>query len=47
MFSKPFFKFLFGFLTLVIFGVLGAAVSNRYLSNHQDMFANTKDTSGR
>lgn len=42
MFSKSFFKFLLGFFTLVIFGVLGAAFSTRYFSAHQDMFANTE-----
>jgi hypothetical protein len=43
MFSKSFFKFFFGFLVMVIFGLLGATFSSRYFSAHEDMFANIEN----
>lgn len=41
MFTKSFFKFLAGFLIILVFGLLGATFSNRYFSDEHDMAAKT------
>ncbi|MBI2120159.1 MAG: hypothetical protein HYT94_00870 [Parcubacteria group bacterium] len=43
MFTKTFFKFLAGFLSIVALGVLGATISSRYLAASSSMLANTED----
>jgi hypothetical protein len=43
IFNKSFFKFLFGFLGVIAFGLLGVVFSARYFEAHKDMFATTNE----
>jgi hypothetical protein len=40
VFNKTFFKFLFGFIFIVVFGLFGAALFSRYFDVGTGMFAN-------
>ena len=40
VFNKTFFKFLFGFIFIIIFGLIGVVVSNRYFNDGETLLAN-------
>jgi hypothetical protein len=44
LFNKSFFKFLFGFIVIIIFGLFGAVVSSRFFDSGGSMFANSSET---
>jgi len=41
VFNKTFFKFLFGFIFIILFGLLGIVLSNRFLQDGPSVFADT------
>lgn len=43
VFNKTFFKFFFGFLGVIAFGMASVAFSSRYFQTHQEMFATTNE----
>ncbi|MCK9352354.1 MAG: hypothetical protein M0P76_06250 [Candidatus Pacebacteria bacterium] len=43
VFNKTFFKFLFGFILIIIFSLLGVAFSNNYFGGGGNMFISTSE----
>lgn len=43
IFNKTFFKFFFGFLGVIAFGLASVALSSRFFETHQGMFATTNE----
>ena len=44
VFTKSFFKFLFGFIFIIIFGLVGVAISSRYFGDGGTMVANPSES---
>jgi hypothetical protein len=44
VFSKGFLKFLFGFIFIIIFGLVGVTISNRYFGDKETMVANPSES---